>query len=298
MDYKLKLLYESLINGNNLIFGKFKLVKNTHIDEYDYDEYKDDKKIISGATRKNLELVERKAGAVFTKIYRADKSNGRGVYSTYILGTLHNYSDKRLNNRPFIWAREETTSAMSGTTKLVFEDEKLSGTKFLASLAKTITKEGDLYKIINERERTVRYSKDIEGQRLHRDDGPALIAYDSKGNIETEAWYTNGQINRDSEDGPAMKYYKSGKLVGYEYRREGRYHRPEDDGPAIEHKRGKLDHIVEYCQNGVLHRMGGPAQIGDTRYSTHGTEQAVYINGLHIFSLLNTGLIQRGNKFI
>ena len=297
MDYKMRLLYEKLTNGN-LVIGKFTLVKGIPIQEYDYDKSKGDKSIISTATQKNLDLLERKAGAVFTKIYKADKSKGRGAMSTYILGTLHTHPNDKLNNREFIWAREEGSSSMSGTTKAVFDDHKISGQEFVGDLALDITKVGNLYKIVDEKAHKVTYSTDPNGSNLHRDDGPAYTSYYPNGSIKEERWYTDDHFNRDSTAGPAVIHYnKKGKIISYTYWRNGTYHRPTDEGPAQEYNIGDSDTIITYYQNGKCHRIDGYASEGNHYISYDETDKAVYINGIHIFSISESGEIKRGRQF-
>jgi len=299
MDYKMRLLYEKLTNGN-LVIGKHTLVKGIPIQEYDYDKYKGDKSIISTATQKNLDLLERKAGAVFTKIYKADKSKGRGALSTYILGTLHTHPNNKLNNREFIWAREEGSNSMSGTTKVVFDDHKISGLEFTHELALDVTKVGNLYKIVDEKAHRVTYSTDPKGSNLHRDDGPAYTVYYPNGVLKEERWYTDGHYNRDSKAGPAVIHYdKKGKIISYTYWRNGAYHRPTSEGPAqsqVYHV-DKPDKIITYYQNGMCHRIDGYAVEGNHYITYDETDKGVYINGVHIFSITESGKIRRGYPF-
>ena len=56
--------------------------------------------------------------------------------------------------------------------------------------------------------------------KLHRDDGPALIWADG-----SNFWYKEGKLHRD--DGPAI-IYSSGRQ---EWWKDGNWHR--DDGPAV-----------------------------------------------------------------
>ena len=115
---------------------------------------------------------------------------------------------------------------------------------------------------------------------LHREDGPAVIAFDSNyGSLNgfgctsaCERWYNNGQLHR--EDGPAVEYahgrqewYKEGKLHredgpamvddGYcsLWFKEGKLHR--EDGPAIIYNGDR----EEWYLNGLRHRIDGPAII-------------------------------------
>ena len=48
--------------------------------------------------------------------------------------------------------------------------------------------------------------------KLHRDDGPARVAYLPSGEIHSENWYLNNKLHRT--DGPAVVHYnKSGKII-------------------------------------------------------------------------------------
>lgn len=42
--------------------------------------------------------------------------------------------------------------------------------------------------------------------KVHRDDGPAMIHYDTEGKVWAQEWYCNGMAHR--EDGPAKLYLK------------------------------------------------------------------------------------------
>jgi len=279
MDYSLKLVYENLNNGV-LSIGKYTVVKGIPIQEYDYNKYKDDKKILSTTTRRNLDILEERAGAVFSKIYKADKSKGRNVYSTYILGKLTAHPNSELNGKEFIWARQETASAFGGTTTVFFDDRKLPGTSLVAGLSLTITKVGNLYKIDNIQDHSTVYSTTPNGKNITRDDGPARIIYYSNGNLKQEMWYTDDVLNRDVKEGPAIiEYYRNGKISGYQYIRKGRSHRPVEEGPADESHIGMDNHYLVYYQNGVPHRLDGPAMISKDYASE------VYVNGIKICAL-------------
>ena len=267
MDYSLKLLYENLNNGK-LVIGKYTLVDGVPIKEYDYTK---DRLIISPATRKNLEVLEKKAGAVFTKIYRADKSKHRGAYSTYILGTMYNHPDDKLNGREFIWARPEQ---LYTTATVYFDDHKIVGSMLVKQLSKTITKVGDLYKIEDEQNRSVIYRTKPRGGIVTRDDGPSILYYYPNGTIKEEQWVTNGRLNRNEKEGPAViGYNRSGEIDLYRYLRNGEYHRSVGSGPAVEHPDG----YKVWYSNGVRHRLDGPAIEYADGYATW------YVNGNFIF---------------
>jgi len=69
-----------------------------------------------------------------------------------------------------------------------------------------------------------------EEDKLHREDGPAVIAYYESGNKKLGSYYLNGKLHR--EDGPAViAYYESGNKKLGSYYLNGKLHR--EDGPAV-----------------------------------------------------------------
>lgn len=74
-----------------------------------------------------------------------------------------------------------------------------------------------------------------DNSKLHREDGPAIINYNSNGNILDEIYFINGLEHRS--DGPAVIQYYT----------------------ADEHK-NKIKREV-YYKNGLCHREDGPAEI-------------------------------------
>ena len=91
----------------------------------------------------------------------------------------------------------------------------------------------------------------VQNQRLHRDDGPAVIKTSG-----LQSWYFNGLLHRD--DGPAV-VEKSGGEYWYD---TGRLHRL--DGPAI----SRADGSFEWFVHGQRHRENGPAieDVTGTQY--------------------------------
>lgn len=122
-------------------------------------------------------------------------------------------------------------------------------------------------------------------KQIHREDGPAFIETKKDGTVVRECWYINGKLHRENE--PAIiKYYtesihKFWYLNGINYNpngpstemrnlkcdlinesytdKEGKLHR-EDGAASVEYNYGYLKK-VQYCINGKLHRIGGPAVI-------------------------------------
>jgi hypothetical protein len=83
--------------------------------------------------------------------------------------------------------------------------------------------------------------------KLHRDDGPALIFPDG-----TKTWYRHGAIHRDG--GPAVEMAHGTK----KWFQNGQEHR--EDGPAIEYDDGRPG---KWYFRGQLHREDGPAMVGE-----------------------------------
>ena len=125
---------------------------------------------------------------LFYYIYRAIIATTRSVYSTYISGTL--------KGEPFIWARIETNSAASGSTKLYFEDGFTSAVKFLGYTFSptTIEKTSEgTYRIHNRVDRIITYSTEYKEEQIgfkrfgianyepagdyHRISLPAILSY-------------------------------------------------------------------------------------------------------------------------
>lgn len=109
---------------------------------------------------------------------------------------------------------------------------------------------------------------------LHNETGPALIRYDSEGNITDEYYYFNGKFHR--ENGPAC-VSKLNSTMEFWYH-HGQLHR--DDGPAIQEIRedGTIGYETWY-QNGQVHRQNGPAHIKYDQNSQI-TYEEYYKNGL------------------
>lgn len=194
-DYNLRKIYEGTAGDEktyvgNLTIGKYKLVKGEEIKEYDYESNKNNKKIISSATKNNIEKLREafKSDITVDKIYRAAIATKRLVYSTYISGTL--------KGEPFIWARIETNSAASGTTKIYFEDGFANAVKFLSYVFTPTTLEKTsegTYRIHNRVDRVITYSTEYKEEQIgpkrlgvvdykpegdyHRISLPAILSY-------------------------------------------------------------------------------------------------------------------------
>ena len=79
------------------------------------------------------------------------------------------------------------------------------------------------------------------GSILHRNDGPAYIEYDLKGDFIKRVWYQNGQIYRDNDE-PAWieTNKKTGEFIKKWYQ-NGKIHRDNDE-PAIN---------IDVCQSTI-----------------------------------------------
>ncbi len=194
-DYSLRKIYENTTGGGktyvgNLTIGKYTLVKDKEIQEYDYESNKNNNKVISSTTKNNIEKLKEafKSDITVDKIYRAIIATTRSVYSTYISGTL--------KGEPFIWARIETNSAASGSTKLYFEDGFTNAVKFLGYTFSptTIEKTSEgTYRIHNQVDRVITYSTEYKEEQIgpkrfnivnykpegdyHRISLPAILSY-------------------------------------------------------------------------------------------------------------------------
>ena len=129
-----------------------------------------------------------------------------------------------------------------------FETEKLQ-VKDLSSFNKCLRlmKKYDNKKFINGNvsiEITSNLISIYKNEKLHRDDGPAVIY--SNGN---KTWYKNGELHRD--DGPAV-IRNDGTKGWY---KNGLCHR--EDGPAVIFSDG----YQAWYKNGKRHRDDGPAVI-------------------------------------
>ena len=167
-DYNLRKIYEGTAGDEktyvgNLTIGKYKLVKDKEIKEYDYESNKNNKKIISSITKNNIEKLKEafKSDITVDKIYRAVITTTRSVYSTYISGTL--------KGEPFIWARIETNSVGAGQTKLYFEDGFTNAIKFLgyAFSPTTLEKTSEgTYRIHTRVDRIITYSTEYKEEQI------------------------------------------------------------------------------------------------------------------------------------
>lgn len=123
-----KLYTESKIDSivatpTSLTIGKYAIVKDVEVSAYDYASNKTNTKIISTPTRKNIEQIEKVCdNVIIDKIYKADLSKGRGVYSTFVSGSI--------GGVPFMWVRRETRSTAASQTLLYTPTTKIQGTNF------------------------------------------------------------------------------------------------------------------------------------------------------------------------
>ena len=60
-----------------------------------------------------------------------------------------------------------------------------------------------------------------EEDKLHREDGPAVIAYYESGNKKLGSYYLNGKLHR--EDGPAVIWYSQSGEIFDDYYINGEY---------------------------------------------------------------------------
>ena len=96
---------------------------------------------------------------------------------------------------------------------------------------------------------------------LHREDGPAYIAYDENGNVEEERWYLNGIHTR--KDGPAgIGYHEDGTTVRVEDWRDSRGEEHRDGAPSnISYFSDGKPQFMIWFRHGENHRDEGPALI-------------------------------------
>lgn len=92
-------------------------------------------------------------------------------------------------------------------------------------------------------------------EKLHRDDGPALIEYYPSGKIYSEKWYQNGVLRKE------ISYWSNGsKKQEVWYNETGQLHR--DDGPAVVmYSQNAAKIYEEWRKNGLIWKEDGPAVI-------------------------------------
>lgn len=92
----------------------------------------------------------------------------------------------------------------------------------------------------------------------HRNNGPALIKYDSNGQELFHQWVSGGIVHRN--DGPAVIYYHNGRPILEEWVKFGKTHRV--DGPAcIDYSKDGTKNGEMWYFDGHQHRESGPAVI-------------------------------------
>jgi antitoxin component YwqK of YwqJK toxin-antitoxin module len=106
-----------------------------------------------------------------------------------------------------------------------------------------------IYKVDYYEDGKVSYERYYLNDKLHRENGPAFIAYDENGKVYYESYYLNGKRHR--ENGPAyIAYHENGKVSSENYYLNDKLHR--ENGPAIitDNKNGKVSY-EEYYLKGI-----------------------------------------------
>lgn len=101
-------------------------------------------------------------------------------------------------------------------------------------------------------------------EELHRESGCAYIKYNKNGQIESQSWWKNGNLHRDTvHDGPAyIHYYDNGQFDYLEWHKNGKCHREGDKCARISYYYGGHLHAELWYTNGKKHREGNkPACI-------------------------------------
>lgn len=117
------------------------------------------------------------------------------------------------------------------------------------------TKDGyGLERMIVKDDLTKYYFKD----RLHREDGPAVIFFDKEEGKWIKEWWINGNKLKEEKELPVYKVVNENNRTIYY--KDGKFHR--EDGPAVIYKN---DHHKDYHElwykDGKLHRENGPAVV-------------------------------------
>ncbi|MBJ7532945.1 hypothetical protein JDN40_02295 [Rhodomicrobium vannielii ATCC 17100] len=97
---------------------------------------------------------------------------------------------------------------------------------------------------------------------IHRnpEEGPAYILEDANGALVRGVYLRDGLMDRPPEQGPALRDFSGGMDLAAYYVK-GRLHRDEAEGPAKiirDPVSGKIL-CADFCRNGLLHRINGPA---------------------------------------
>jgi len=146
----------------------------------------------------------------------------------------------------------------------------------------------------------IRYAEYFCVDKLHNENGPAMIGWYEDGQKKYEFYYSNGirykgifynssgskssevyydkDGNHHREDGPALIYWDYYDKVWKEsFYKHGKYHRK--DGPAlISYENGKKEY-EKYFKDGNEHREDGPAIIIYNPDNGKVIDKQYYING-------------------
>ena len=101
------------------------------------------------------------------------------------------------------------------------------------------------------------------GGQVHREHGPAIIHYDSKGKPVYEAWFASGEPHRGG--GLRCTFNRSartGVIFHENWQENGRYHRLRDK-PAVIERDPRTGHLTteEWYVAGLRHRAGGKPAV-------------------------------------
>ncbi len=128
------------------------------------------------------------------------------------------------------------------------------------------TKYRDIYGNVKEKSVEVYYSNTgrimamyfYENKKKHRENGPAVVKFNTSKQVLYEGYYQNGLFHR--LDGPAEIWYSgTGKIIQEKYYLNGIFHRI--DGPAIYFfDWSTMTERYTWYKNGRIHRDDGPAE--------------------------------------
>lgn len=117
-----------------------------------------------------------------------------------------------------------------------------------------------------------------EDDKVHRDNGPAIITYGLRGNVISELYLQNDLYHRDNDLPALERYNDSGNKTCEEWYISGKLHR--NVGPAaIWYRSGGTVSYTIHAQDSKNHRIDGPAII---YYGTDGitvTKTEYHVNG-------------------
>lgn len=125
----------------------------------------------------------------------------------------------------------------------------------------------------------VKEVKYFVGNKIHKENGAAVVGFYRNGKICYMKYFKNGKLS-NAEKPSTLEFDKNGILRFQAYCLNGECHR--ENGPALEifDSYGNISK-VEYYINGALHRIDGPAVIS---YSSQKRieEVSYFINGIYI----------------